>query len=63
MVTKKQLTEMLVNQYDLPESIRFDVIEAISKFSDKLILSEARRAGLDICRLRAGQFLINTKLS
>ncbi|MFP4365505.1 MAG: hypothetical protein ACLFQA_00290 [Bacteroidales bacterium] len=63
MKTKTEIAEIITRQFDLTEDTRLKVIYVISRFNDKKFMAEARQAGLELYRIRDGQFIINTKLT
>jgi hypothetical protein len=60
MYTKSEIAEILTRPYNPPARIRKKMIEKMSNWSDKRILSESQKQGLKLTRLRDNQFILET---
>ena len=58
--TKRQIIEMIVRQYP---GCNNELIKLLSNLPDKTILKEAKKAGLNIERVKTGLFILNQNLS
>jgi len=58
--TKKEIIEMICRQYP---DCNNEMIEVLSNLPDKTILREAKKAGLNIERIKTGLFILNQNLS
>ena len=59
MITKNELIKIICRQFDVSDSLLEDLVKEIEKLNDRQIIKQAKKAGLNIERIRAGQFILN----
>jgi hypothetical protein len=57
MYTKSEIAEMITRPYNPPAHIRDKMVANFCNLSDKEIMELAQKYGLDLTRIREGQFI------